>query len=141
ALFSEYGGTNAPFTKIPAQEPILVFDMGGGTVDVTVVKIRPADRVVDVLSTSRYNQVAGDDLDLEIAAYLWRRLSCDISPVPSLTRSSALALLLAGEAVKLEVNKRIESFDTGDARDLSIECRKNNDTLVASFDLLLNSTA
>lgn len=110
ALFSGYGGTNDPFTKIHTEEPILVFDMGGGTVDVTVLKIRRADCVVDVLSTSRYNQVAGDDLDLEIAAYLWRQLSRNISPVPSLTRSSALALLHAGEAVKLEVNKRIESY-------------------------------
>lgn len=136
ALFSEYGDTNAPFTKIQTEVPILVFDMGGGTVDVTVLKIRPDDSVVDVLSTSRYNQVAGDDLDLEIAAYLWRRLSPAIAdPVPALTRSSALALLRAGEAVKLEVNKKIESFKNGNAKDLSTKCRNNNDTLNASFDL------
>lgn len=141
ALFSEYGDPNAPFTKIQTEEPILVFDMGGGTVDVTVLRIRPADRVVDVLSTSRYNQVAGDDLDLEIAAYLWWRLSRVITgPVPPLTRSLALTLLRAGEAVKLEVNKKIESFKNGNAKDLSTECRNKNDTLVASFDRLLNST-
>jgi molecular chaperone DnaK (HSP70) len=140
ALFSEYGDTNAPFTKIQTEEPILVFDMGGGTVDVTVLKIRPADCVVDVLSTSRYNQVAGDDLDLEIAAYLWRRLSRAITgDAPSLTRSSALALLRAGEAVKLEVNKKLESFKNVNAKKLSTECRKKKDTLLASFDLSLDS--
>ncbi len=141
ALFSEYGDTNAPFTKIQTDEPILVFDMGGGTVDVSVLKIRPDDRVVDVLSTSRYNQVAGDDLDLEIAAYLWRRLSRVITgEVPPLTRSSALALLRAGEAVKLEVNKMIESYRNVNAKDLSTKCRNKNDTLAASFDPLLDST-
>jgi molecular chaperone DnaK (HSP70) len=141
ALFSEYGDTNAPFTKIQTEEPILVFDMGGGTVDVTVLKIRPDDRLVEVLSTSRYNQVAGDDLDLEIAAYLWRRLKrVMIGPLPSLTRSSALALLHAGEAVKLKVNNRIQSYRNLNAKELSTECRNKNDTLVASFDRSLNST-
>lgn len=142
ALFSEYGDAKAPFTRIQTEEPILVFDMGGGTVDVTVLKIRLDAREVDVLSTSRYNQVAGDDLDLEIAAYLWARLKRIIGePIPPLTRSSALALLRAGEAVKLEVNKKIGSLrNLGDAKDLATKHRLRNDTLVASFDRLLDST-
>jgi molecular chaperone DnaK (HSP70) len=141
ALFSEYRDTKDPFTKIQTEEPILVFDMGGGTVDVTVLKILPTNRVVDVLSTSRYNQVAGDDLDLEIAAYLWRRLNRDFTGrVPELTRSLALALLRAGEEVKRKVNERVQSFEKGNAKDLSTECRNNNDTLVASFGRPFNST-
>ncbi|MEN3368697.1 MAG: molecular chaperone DnaK [Verrucomicrobiota bacterium] len=142
ALFSEYSDVNVPFKTIHTDQPILVFDMGGGTVDVTVLKIRPTDRVVNVLSTSRYNQVAGDDLDLEIATYLWQRLHPLIqSVVPSLSRTSALALLRAGEALKLEVNKKIEPIRYGNAKDLCAACRKRNDTLTAAFDLLLDSTA
>jgi hypothetical protein len=141
ALFSEYGDASAPFTEIQTEKPILVFDMGGGTVDVTLLKIRPADRLVEVLSTSRYNQVAGDDLDLEIAAYLWRRLQQIIEgAIPPLSRTSALALLRAGEAVKLEMNKKIEEIKVGNAKSLSAESRKRNDILRASFDLLLGTT-
>ncbi len=141
ALFSEYCDANAPFREIQTEKPILVFDMGGGTVDVTVLKIRPTDRLVEVLSTSRYNQVAGDDLDLEIAAYLWRRLQQIIKgAIPHLSRTSALALLRAGEEVKLEMNKKIEEIKVGNAKSLSAESRKRNDTLLASFDLLLGST-
>lgn len=141
ALFSEYGDAKAPFQKIQTQEPILVFDMGGGTVDVTVLKIRPSDCVLEVLATSRYNQVAGDDLDLEIAAYLWRRLKSLIkSPAPTLTRASALALLRAGEAVKLEVNTKIQSIQNGNVQQLCAVCRRKNDTLRATFDLPINVT-
>lgn len=140
AIFSGCENTNDPFPNIQTEQPILVFDMGGGTVDVSVLEIRQADRRVVVLSTSRYNQVAGDDLDLEIAAYLWRRLSVTMSPTPSLTRSLALALLHAGEAVKVAVNNQIASVDKGTAKDLSIRRRKSDERLSASFDLLPNST-
>ena len=141
ALFSEYGDANSPFQKIQTEEPILIFDMGGGTVDVTVLKIRPTNRVLDVLATSRYNQVAGDDLDLEIAAYLWRRLKSVIrSPAQTLTRASALALLRAGEAVKLAVNTKVQSIQNGNAQQLCNASRKNNATLHAIFDLPLNVT-
>jgi hypothetical protein len=45
---------------------------GGGTTDVTIIVIKD-DNHVKVLGTSRYNDFAGDDLDLEIAALILKK--------------------------------------------------------------------
>lgn len=123
ALFAAYESTRAPFAEFHTDEPILVFDMGGGTVDVSILSVRPADRVVAVHATSRYNQVAGDDLDLEIAAYLWRHLR-DHLPHEPLTRASALALLRAGEAVKIHVNEAVRATSSANVEELRNEHRR-----------------
>ncbi len=44
---------------------ILVFDLGGGTFDVSVVKIE--NQVVEVLASTGDNRLGGDDFDLKIA--------------------------------------------------------------------------
>jgi molecular chaperone DnaK len=134
AVFSDYGNCDAPFPNIDTNEPILVFDMGGGTVDVTALRLRPDERAVQILSTSRYNQVAGDDLDLEIAAYLWRRLGSQ-EPAAALTRVSALALLRAGERVKRAIN---DAVPRGASRNISAvrdDCRKSGVAVGVRIDL------
>lgn len=137
ALFSAYGDGSSPFPGIATDKPIMVFDMGGGTVDVTVLSVRPDERLVNVHATSRYNQVAGDDFDLEIAAYLWRRLKDATGSQVTLSRSSALALLRAGEAVKMEINKAVEDIRNGNAQELRNELARRNATLQVSLDLQL----
>lgn len=134
ALFSDSTDGNRPFPKIEIEEPILIFDMGGGTVDVTVLSVRPDARVVDVHASSRYNQVAGDDLDLEIAAYLWRRLCERTGASPPLSRAAAMALLRAGESAKLALNDAVRTFVNGDARNLRDKCRERGVTLAAVLD-------
>jgi len=135
ALFSDYTGGERPFPKIETEGPILIFDMGGGTVDVTVLSVRPNVRVVDVHASSRYNQVAGDDLDLEIAAHLWRRLRERAGASPALSRASALSLVRAGESAKLALNEAVRTIVNGDARNLRDECRKRGVALRATLDL------
>ncbi len=46
----------------------LVFDMGGGTLDVSIIEVDRRTRGIHVLATSRYNEVAGDDIDLAFGA-------------------------------------------------------------------------
>src|SRR5205823_937880 len=46
---------------------VAVFDLGGGTFDVTILRIR--DGVFDVLSTSGDTRLGGDDFDNEIIAW------------------------------------------------------------------------
>lgn len=48
----------------PQSRTILVYDLGGGTFDVSIVRIE--DGVVEVLSSTGDNHLGGDDFDLEI---------------------------------------------------------------------------
>lgn len=50
------------------EENILVFDLGGGTFDVSILEL--GDGVFDVLSTAGDNELGGDDFDDKIIDYL-----------------------------------------------------------------------
>lgn len=54
--------------KTEADEKILVFDLGGGTFDVSILEL--GDGVFDVLSTAGDNSLGGDDFDNKIIEYL-----------------------------------------------------------------------
>jgi molecular chaperone DnaK len=54
--------------KTDKDEKILVFDLGGGTFDVSILEL--GDGVFDVLSTAGDNALGGDDFDNKIIDYL-----------------------------------------------------------------------
>ena len=54
--------------KIDHEEKILVFDLGGGTFDVSILEI--GDGTFEVLSTSGNNQLGGDDFDEVLVNYI-----------------------------------------------------------------------
>ncbi|WP_035052975.1 molecular chaperone DnaK [Carnobacterium pleistocenium] len=54
--------------KTHKEEKILVFDLGGGTFDVSILEL--GDGVFDVLSTAGDNKLGGDDFDNKIMNYL-----------------------------------------------------------------------
>ena len=54
--------------KVDKDEKILVFDLGGGTFDVSVLEL--GDGVFEVLSTSGDNHLGGDDFDRKVIDYL-----------------------------------------------------------------------
>jgi molecular chaperone DnaK len=54
--------------KTEKEEKILVFDLGGGTFDVSILEL--GDGVFDVLSTAGDNKLGGDDFDKKIMDYL-----------------------------------------------------------------------
>lgn len=54
--------------KTDKEEKVLVFDLGGGTFDVSILEL--GDGVFDVLSTSGDNELGGDDFDDKIIAHL-----------------------------------------------------------------------
>ena len=57
----------------PGTQRILVYDLGGGTFDVSIVKIE--NGVVEVLSSTGDNYLGGDDFDLEIVNLLANHLA------------------------------------------------------------------
>ncbi|MDE1549052.1 molecular chaperone DnaK [Jeotgalibaca caeni] len=54
--------------KTEREEKILVFDLGGGTFDVSILEL--GDGVFDVLSTAGDNKLGGDDFDNKIIDYM-----------------------------------------------------------------------
>jgi molecular chaperone DnaK (HSP70) len=62
-------------TYLQGKRTILVFDFGGGTLDVSIIRTNVSENrfEVDPIGRSRYNNLGGDDIDLDIAVFL---LSC-----------------------------------------------------------------
>ena len=54
--------------KVDKDEKVLVFDLGGGTFDVSILEL--GDGVFDVLATAGDNKLGGDDFDNKIMEYL-----------------------------------------------------------------------
>ena len=54
--------------KMDKEQTVLVFDLGGGTFDVSILRL--ADGTFEVVSTSGDNQLGGDDFDDAIIKYL-----------------------------------------------------------------------
>jgi hypothetical protein len=54
---------------------LMMIDIGGGTLDVSLLELRHEDGVLvaDIQGRSRYNELAGDDFDLQIAGLLLAR--------------------------------------------------------------------
>ena len=50
------------------EQKIMVYDLGGGTFDVSIIEI--GDGVIEVLSTSGDNRLGGDDFDNKITNYM-----------------------------------------------------------------------
>ena len=50
------------------EQPIMVYDLGGGTFDVSIIDI--GDGVIEVLATSGDNHLGGDDFDQRIIDHL-----------------------------------------------------------------------
>ena len=50
------------------EQKIMVYDLGGGTFDVSIIEI--GDGVIEVLSTSGDNRLGGDDFDEKITRYM-----------------------------------------------------------------------
>ncbi len=109
SIFSDWDFSKKAFKRIIRDEPILIIDPGGGTTDVSVVKITSNNEVF-VLGSSRYNNFAGWDLDLEIAAFLLNHMSKEntgFNLEENVNRSNMLALIREAERLKLDLDKYI----------------------------------
>jgi molecular chaperone DnaK len=61
--------------KLPNGHRMMMIDIGGGTLDVSLMRLeRRAETVVaDIQGRSRFNELAGDDFDLNLAGFLLAR--------------------------------------------------------------------
>ncbi|RLC77373.1 MAG: hypothetical protein DRJ03_26965 [Chloroflexi bacterium] len=93
---------------------ILVFDMGGGTLDVSIVQTEPQDNELSlrILSRSRYTELAGNDFDIRLAAYLLNIFEQNneqqLADMPIRRSREAMSTLLGlAEDLKVAVSKRL----------------------------------
>lgn len=83
-------------------QKILVFDLGGGTFDVSILEI--GDGVFEVLATSGNNQLGGDDFDKRIIDWLAKQFKSDHGVDLSSDRQAMQRLREAAEKAKIELS-------------------------------------
>lgn len=81
---------------------VLVYDLGGGTFDVSVVEIQ--DDVVEVIASHGNNQLGGDDFDTLIENYLLAQLQED--GFTSIPRSARARIKRAAENAKKQLSSQ-----------------------------------
>jgi molecular chaperone DnaK len=99
-------------------EKILVFDLGGGTFDVSVLEV--GDGVFEVKSTAGDTHLGGDDFDKRVVDWLVEEFKRDQGIDLSRDRQALQRLTEAAEKAKIELSSAIETevnlpFITADA--------------------------
>jgi molecular chaperone DnaK len=88
--------------KVDKEQTILVFDLGGGTFDVSILKL--ADGTFEVVSTSGDNVLGGDDFDQKIMDYLVAEFKRDNGVDLSKDKMAVQRLKDAAEKAKKELS-------------------------------------
>ncbi len=88
--------------KVGKDEKILVFDLGGGTFDVSVLEI--SDGVFEVLSTSGDNHLGGDDWDQRVVNWLADKFKADNGIDLREDKMALQRLREAAEKAKIELS-------------------------------------
>ncbi len=89
--------------KVEADQTILVFDLGGGTFDVSVLEL--GDGVFEVKSTSGDTKLGGDDWDEAVIAWLVKSFKGDHGVDLSKDAMAAQRLKEAAEKAKIELSQ------------------------------------
>ena len=99
-------------------QKILVFDLGGGTFDVSILEI--GDGVFEVLATKGNNRLGGDDFDQRIIELLEKEFKAQNGIDLSTDRSAVQRLKEAAEKAKIDLSAALKTtislpFITADA--------------------------
>ena len=104
--------------KTGKEEKILVFDLGGGTLDVTIMDF--GQGVFEVVSTSGDTQLGGTDMDSSMVDYILNEFKKDSGIDLSKDKMAMVRLKEAAEKAKIELSSTLETdinlpFITADA--------------------------
>ena len=89
------------------EEKVLVFDLGGGTFDVSVLEI--SDAVIEVISTAGNNHLGGDDFDNEVINWLVTEFKKETGLDLSNDKMAYQRLKDAAEKAKKELSTLMET--------------------------------
>jgi molecular chaperone DnaK len=104
--------------KTEKEQKILVFDFGGGTLDVTIMEF--SEGVFEVISTSGDTQLGGTDMDTAIVDYVAEQFKKESGIDIRNDKMASQRLREAGEKAKIELSNVLETdinlpFITADA--------------------------
>jgi len=88
--------------KAHQEQTVLVFDLGGGTFDVSVLEL--GDNVVEVRSTSGDNHLGGDDWDQKVIDWLAEKFKGDTGIDLRVDKMALQRLKEAAEKAKMELS-------------------------------------
>ncbi|MCL4314211.1 MAG: molecular chaperone DnaK [Candidatus Thermoplasmatota archaeon] len=91
--------------KLNQSQKILVFDLGGGTLDVTIMDF--GDGVFEVVSTSGDTQLGGTDMDEAIIDYIIRKFKEKEGIDTGSPRNAYIRLKDAAEKAKIELSSTL----------------------------------
>lgn len=85
------GEISSRIIDLSTKKNVLVFDLGGGTLDITLHEIKRREDCAEVLkveeiATNRYTLLGGDDFDEEIAQTMFERYLCQYSKYPEIVK-------------------------------------------------------
>jgi molecular chaperone DnaK len=84
------------------EQKIMVYDLGGGTFDVSIIEI--GDGVIEVLATSGDNQLGGDDFDDKVTRYMIAEFKKQEGVDLSTDKMALQRLKEAAEKAKIELS-------------------------------------
>ncbi|HVY09572.1 MAG TPA: molecular chaperone DnaK [Mycobacteriales bacterium] len=90
-----------------ADQTILVFDLGGGTFDVSLLEI--GDGVIEVKATAGDNHLGGDDWDQKVVDWLVERFKAGHNIDLSVDKMAMQRLREAAEKAKIELSSSTEA--------------------------------
>ncbi|AQQ16166.1 Chaperone protein DnaK [Corynebacterium glaucum] len=90
--------------KADSEQTILVFDLGGGTFDVSLLEI--GDGVVEVLATAGDNELGGDDWDQRIVEWLTDKFKSQNGVDLTKDKMAMQRLREAAEKAKIELSSQ-----------------------------------
>src|SRR6185295_16888931 len=94
--------------KAGKEQKILVFDLGGGTLDVTIMDM--AQGVFEVKSTSGDTQLGGTDMDLALVDYIAGEFKKETGVDVRTDKMAAQRIREAAEKAKIELSNVIETY-------------------------------
>jgi len=86
-------------------QKILVFDLGGGTFDVSILQINPEEKVFEVEATSGNNHLGGDDFDERIIIWMVDTFKGQTGIDLSKDKQAMQRLKEAAEKAKIELSQ------------------------------------
>lgn len=120
------GEISSRILDLSEKKRVLVFDLGGGTLDITMHEIKRREDNGDVLkvdeiAANRYTLLGGDDFDEEIAKAMYERYIKQYSSHPEVLRKlrqeekvAMPQLRVYAELLKLDLNERCgEDYSSG----------------------------
>lgn len=123
---------------------VLVYDLGGGTFDVSVVRL--AEDINQVLASHGNNHLGGDDFDTRIATYLVEHLKTSHQVDPSDNRGAMARISRAAESAKIALSDapyaRIdeEYLIEHDGQPVHLSLELSRDDYEALIEPLVNDT-